>query len=101
MDQHLSWAQLSLPQQLNCVCDTLAKRAVTTAITKGYHDGPAQILPREDVALIVWGDKITGDILGPLQFHASKLVRPQISYTPVEEKQMEAQPVGRSPLGAS
>jgi hypothetical protein len=25
MDQHLSWAQLSLPQQLNCICNTLAK----------------------------------------------------------------------------
>ncbi len=30
MDQHLAWRQLSLPQQLNCVCDTLAK--------KGGHD---------------------------------------------------------------
>jgi hypothetical protein len=45
-----------------------------TAIIKGYHNGPTQILPRKDVALIVWGDKITGDILGPLRFHTSKLV---------------------------
>jgi hypothetical protein len=74
MDQHLSWAQLGLPQQLNCVCDTLAKQAVTTAIVKGYHDGPAQILPQGDVAFIVWGDKITGNILCPLRFHASKSV---------------------------
>jgi hypothetical protein len=74
MDQHLSWAQLSLPQQLKCVCDTLIKRAVTTAIIKGYHNGPTSILAWEDVALIVWGDKITGNILGPLRFHASKSV---------------------------
>jgi hypothetical protein len=74
MDQHLSLTQLSQPQQPNCVCDTLTKQAVTTTIVKGYHNGPAQILPREDVALIVWGDKITGDILGPLKFYASKLV---------------------------
>jgi hypothetical protein len=69
MDQHLSWSQLSITQQLNCICDTLAKRAVTTAIIEGYHKGQAQILPREDIALIVWGDKVTGNISGPLRFH--------------------------------
>jgi hypothetical protein len=53
MDQHLSWKQLSLTQQLNCVCNTLAKRAVTTAIIDKYHKGHAQILPKEDAALIV------------------------------------------------
>ena len=31
MDRMLRWEQLSLPQQLNCVCDTLAKRLVTAA----------------------------------------------------------------------
>jgi hypothetical protein len=72
MDQHLSWMQLSLTQQLNCVCNTLAKRAVTTAIVAGYHGGPIQILPWEDVALIVWGDKVTGNISGLLCFHANK-----------------------------
>jgi hypothetical protein len=45
-----------------------------TAIIKGYHDRPTQLLLREDIALIVWGGKITGDISGPLQFHASKTV---------------------------
>ncbi len=74
MDQHLSWSQLSLTQQLNCVCDTLAKQAVTRAIIKGYNDGHTQLLPQEDVALIVWGDKVTGNISGPLCFHASKAV---------------------------
>jgi hypothetical protein len=74
MDQHLSWSQLSLTQQLNCVCNTLAKQAVTNAIMKGYHNGPTQILPQEDVALIGWGDKITGDISNSLRFHVSKSV---------------------------
>ncbi len=74
MDQHLSWSQLNLPQQLNCVCNTLAKKAVTNAITNGHIEGPTQILPREDAALIIWGDKITGNISRPLRFHASKSV---------------------------
>jgi hypothetical protein len=74
MDQHLAWGQLSLPQQLNCVCNTLAKRGAMTAIMQGYHNTPTQILPWEDVALIVWGNKVIGDVLVPLHFHASKTV---------------------------
>jgi hypothetical protein len=74
MDKYLSWAQISLMQQLNYVCNTLAKRAVTTAILKGYHNRPTLLLPQEDVALVVWGNKVTRDISGPLWFQASKAV---------------------------
>jgi hypothetical protein len=74
MDQHLLWTQLSLTQQLNYVCDTLAKQTVSSTIIEGYNKGHTQILPREDVALLVRGDKITGNISGPLRFHASKVV---------------------------
>ena len=70
----LKWEQLTLPQQLNCVCDTLAKRSVTSAISHGYYDRPTQMLPKEDVALIIWGNKITGDISPHLQFHANREV---------------------------
>ncbi len=42
------------------------------AIISGYHDRPTQILLREDVALVIWGNKVTGDISTPLHFHASK-----------------------------
>jgi hypothetical protein len=58
MDQHLPWSQLNLTQQLNCVCNSLAKQAVTKAIINGYQEGQAQLLPQEDIALIVWGDKV-------------------------------------------
>jgi hypothetical protein len=34
MDKYLLWHQLSLIQQLNCICNTLAKQAVTLAM---YH----------------------------------------------------------------
>ena len=74
MDQHLPWLQLNLMQQLNFVCNSLAKQAVTKAIIDGYHKGQAQLLPREDLALIVWGDKVTGNISSPIRFHASKAV---------------------------
>ncbi len=74
MDQYLKWEQLTLMQQLNCVCNTLAKKSITTEIIHGYHDRQSQLLPKEDVALVIWGNKITGDILPPLRFHASKEV---------------------------
>jgi hypothetical protein len=72
MDQYLARNNLSLMQQLNCVCNTLAKRALTAAIISGYNDRPTQLLPQEDVALVIWGNKVTGGISTPLRFHASK-----------------------------
>ncbi len=72
MDQYLPWIKLKLMQQLNCVYDTLAKMALTNAIISGYHDRPTQLLPGEDVALVIWGNKVTGDISPSLCFHISK-----------------------------
>jgi hypothetical protein len=40
----------------------------------GYHSKQSQLLPKEDVALIIWRSKVTGDISLPLRFHASKEV---------------------------
>jgi hypothetical protein len=74
MDKYLPWERLSLIQQMNCVCDTLAKAALTTAINSGHYQRPTQFLPREDAALVVWGEKITGDISQIVWFHASKEV---------------------------
>jgi hypothetical protein len=68
------WEQLTLTQQLNCKCDTLAKQAIMTAIILGYHNRQNQLLPNKDVALIIWGNKFMGKIMSPLQFHASKEV---------------------------
>ncbi len=51
MNEYLLWHQLSLIQQLNCVCDTLAKQTVTLAMMQGYHERPTQLLPKEDVAV--------------------------------------------------
>ncbi len=62
MDQYLPWNKLNLMQQLNCICDTLAKKALTNAIISGYHGRPTQLLPHKDVALVIWENKVTGDI---------------------------------------
>ena len=60
------------------VCDTTAKGAVQRAITAGYISTPTQILPREDVAIVIWGNKITNDVSHPVRFHASKEVARRI-----------------------
>jgi hypothetical protein len=74
MDRYLLWHQLSLPQQLNCVCDMLAKHkhAVTSALMEGSHNRPSQLLPKEHVAVKIWGNKITDIIFHTIRFQASK-----------------------------
>jgi hypothetical protein len=72
MDKYLLWHQLLLIQQLNCVCNTSAKGAVHKAITTGYTSTPTQILPREEISIVIWGNKITNDVSQPVCFYASK-----------------------------
>ena len=72
MDRLLTWDQLTLTQQLNCVCNTLAKKSITMVLTLGYHDRMTQLLPNKDVVMLIWGIKITGDISSPICFHVSK-----------------------------
>jgi hypothetical protein len=74
MDKHLLWHQLSLPQQLNCVCNTLAEHAVTLATKEGSYNRPTQLLPKEDPAVAIWGNKITNNISHSIRFQASKEV---------------------------
>jgi hypothetical protein len=72
MDKYLLWHQLSLIQQLNCVCNTTVKRAVHKAIMTGYTSTPTQILTREDISIVIWGNKIENDVSQPVCFRASK-----------------------------
>ena len=66
MDKYLLWHQLSPIQQLNCVCNTTAKVVVHRAVTTGYTSTPTQILPREDISIVIWGNKITNDVSQPV-----------------------------------
>jgi hypothetical protein len=86
MDRDLKREQLSLIQQLNCICNTLAKQAITAATLQGYHSRQSQFLPKEDVALVIWRNKVTGNISSPLRFHASKVVARQHLRTCTKDK---------------
>jgi hypothetical protein len=46
-------------------------------MTQCYQDRPTQLLPKEDVAVLIWGNKITNDISNPIRFHTSKEVARQ------------------------
>jgi hypothetical protein len=73
MDEYLLWHQISTTQQINCICDTIAKKAVKIALRDRWVNRGTQLLPREDVALLIKGQKVTNDISQPLRFHASKV----------------------------
>ena len=66
------WPHESISWVGTTKCDTLTKRAITTATLHSYHSRHSQLLP--DVVLILWGNKVTVDISFPLRCHASKEV---------------------------
>ena len=74
MNDTLSWEQLTLEQQLNCDCDTLAKASVTKALETALDTGleHAGLLPKEAVGLFVQQHKITSDPTNSLRYLLSK-----------------------------
>jgi hypothetical protein len=46
-------------------------------MTAGTYKRPTHLLPREDVAVVIWGHKITNNISHSIRFHASKEVARQ------------------------
>ena len=61
MDRYLLWHQLNLAQQLNCMCDNLAKGAVHRSMRPDSPRDPDYLLPREHAALFVNGTKQSSD----------------------------------------
>jgi hypothetical protein len=41
-------------------------------MTEGSYNKPTQLLPKEDVAVVIWGNKITDDISHTIRLQASK-----------------------------
>lgn len=72
MDRFLLWRQLTLEQQLNCICDNLAKSAVARSIHFGQEQRGRQLLPREDTAVFIDGKKATSDFAKPIRYGLSK-----------------------------
>ncbi len=57
------WSMLTLMEQLNVICDELAKGAVLRYLTDITQEGRGtQLLPLEKVAIIVNGEKLTTNV---------------------------------------
>jgi hypothetical protein len=54
----MPWQCLTLKEQLNTMCDTLANSAVTHALTLGSQPIAPMLLPFEQVAVVVDGIKL-------------------------------------------
>ncbi len=50
---------------------------MTSAMTAGTYKRPTHLLTREDIAVVIWGHKITDNISHSIRFHASKEVARQ------------------------
>jgi hypothetical protein len=58
-DSKTPWLQLDLPAQLNIMCDRLVDKAVTRALCTTTHPDWPQLLPFENIAIILDGKKVT------------------------------------------
>jgi ribonuclease HI len=75
MDDILVWQELTRAQQLNVMCDTLAKRAAEEAIATATFDVlalPTQLLPHENIAVFVSSVKQTSDPAMQIRFSCGK-----------------------------
>jgi hypothetical protein len=79
-DEHLLWRCLTLEEQLNTTCDTLANSAVTRSLAQPYHQEETFLLPFKQSAVVIDGVKITSNIAPTVRFTLGK-VEAQRFYT--------------------
>jgi ribonuclease HI len=79
-DECLPWRCLTLEEQLNTTCDTLANSAVTRLLTQPYQQEETFLLPFEQSAVVIDGVKITSNIAPTVRFTLGK-VEAQRFYT--------------------
>ena len=67
-DRYKLWHQISLVQQLNYLCDTLAKRAVANSLDPSSRTIRKQVLPRESASISLGGIKQMTDVEKAVRF---------------------------------
>ena len=88
MDDVLAWEQLSLEEQLNCMCDALAKGALDKGIRE-QHTSTTNMLPRELAAVFFTDGKATSDPAEMLRIElghreARRFLTNEIGWTPLQ-----------------
>ena len=72
MDKYLLWGQLSLKQNMNVMCNTLAKWVVSRAIRTGMRGEGKQLLFSEDAVVFVNNGKLTRDLAKAVRYKVGK-----------------------------
>jgi hypothetical protein len=85
-DRHKLWWQLTLEEQLNCVCDGLAKAAVSRSMEDPLPRNINQLLPLEKAAVFVNGNKLTTDVSKEARFCLGESDARQFYTAPVKKK---------------
>ena len=63
---------MTLEQQMNVKCDQEANRAVASSIERAFQQEGKQLLPGEDVAIFVRGEKLTSDLSKAIRLEAGR-----------------------------
>ena len=84
-DCHKLWWQLSLIEQLNCVCNGLAKAAVTRSLMDATPRRDKYLLPLEHAAVYVGDAKLTTDVSAEVR-HCLEEAEAQAFYTAPKTK---------------
>ncbi len=71
-DRILPWSMLTLEQQLNVICDELAKGAVSRYLSEGVHHLGPKFLPFEKAAVVLDGVKLTTDVGSEVRYRLGK-----------------------------
>jgi len=85
-DRHKLWWQLTLEEQLNCVCDGLAKAAIVASMERPLPRPGKQLLPLERAAVFVNGNKLTTDVSKEVRFCLGESDARQFYTAPVTAK---------------
>ena len=72
-DDLLLWEELTNEQQLNVLCDTLAKGAVTRATRQESRAVETQLLPGEKGAVIIDGTKLISDASDAIRYSLNRV----------------------------
>ncbi len=100
-DRYKLWNQLTLTQQLNCHCDTLAKRAVRDTLKPIFSVPHQPVLPKESAAVFINNIKQTSDVAKEVRFALGHVDAEKFYTTPLGERNKHGQRDKRGGLGWS
>ena len=72
VDRYLLWHQLSMEHNMNVICDSLVKTAVSRATRLGMQHDAEQRLPSEDTAIFANNKKLTKDLGKAMMYNVEK-----------------------------